>query len=477
MLVGLYPRVSTSEQAQHGYSIGEQIERMEKYCDAMGWKIYDTYTDAGFSGGSMERPGLQRMIRDVKKKKVDKIIVYKLDRLSRSQKDTLELIEDVFLANGVDFISISENFDTATPFGKAMIGILAVFAQLEREQIKERMTMGKIARGKKGYFMGGHSPIGYTYTDGKLIVDEFEAVLVRKVFEMAAQNESIKGIVRKMNLAGMTHKYGDWNTPTLYHLLRQRTYIGEIRMNGEWYKGQHEPILSKELFDSAQKVLDKRTENFSKDRRSGNLNSFLGGLLYCGKCLAKYTRSTKHYIIKGKSYHYVYYECYSRTQKSKQLIKDINCRNKHWNMDELDNIIFEEIRKLAVDPAYLAEITAGSPDSFDDQIKTIESYITKLDDQISKLMDLYSTSGIPLNILEEKIHRINDQRNKLEHEAERIQAENEERLTKAEIIGIASSFSDILDRGDFFEIRNVLTTLIDKIVLAGNDITIYWTFS
>ena len=477
MLVGIYPRVSTSEQAQHGYSIGEQIDRMQKYCEAMGWTVFDVYTDAGFSGGSMERPGLQRMIRDVKKKRIEKVIVYKLDRLSRSQKDTLELIEDIFIANGVDFISISENFDTSTPFGKAMIGILAVFAQLEREQIKERLKMGKTARGKKGYFMGGHAPIGYDYVGGNLIVNDFEAVLVNKVFEMTVQNESITGICRKMNEAGLTHKYGEWNNPTLYHLLRQRTYIGEINMKDVWYKGRHEPIISKELFDNAQMVLEKRTENFSKDRRSGNLNSYLGGLLYCGKCLSKYTRSTKFQEKKGKTYYYVYYECYSRTKKSKQLIKDINCKNKHWQMDKLDQLIFDEIKKLAIDQTYLSEITDSSPSNDSGQIETIENQITKLDDQISKLMDLYSTNGIPLELLEVKIHALNDQRNKLEHEVEKMKSEASGKLTKSEVISIASSFSDILDRNIFSEIREVLTTLIDKIVIDGDDITIYWTFS
>ena len=150
MNVALLARVSTQEQAINGHSIGEQIERMHKYCDAMGWTVYKEYTDAGYSGANTDRPALQRMIRDIKAGKINKVLVYKLDRLSRSQKDTLYLIEDVFLANNTDFVSMSENFDTSTPFGRAMIGILAVFAQLEREQIKERMQMGKEARAKEG---------------------------------------------------------------------------------------------------------------------------------------------------------------------------------------------------------------------------------------------------------------------------------------------------------------------------------------
>ena len=147
-MIALYARVSTQEQAREGYSIEEQADRLKKYCEAIGQQDYSLYIDPGFSGASMERPELRRLIADVERGIISKVIVYKLDRLSRSQKDTLYIIEDVLLANGADFESITERFDTGTPFGRAMIGILSVFAQLEREQITERMKMGKEGRAK-----------------------------------------------------------------------------------------------------------------------------------------------------------------------------------------------------------------------------------------------------------------------------------------------------------------------------------------
>ena len=130
----LYIRVSTQEQAQEGYSVGEQKERLIAYCKAQDWIIADIYVDGGYTGSNLKRPGIQQLITDTDK--FDLVLVYKLDRLSRSQRDTLYLIEEVFLPNNVDFISMQESFDTSSPFGKAMIGLLAVFAQLEREQIK-----------------------------------------------------------------------------------------------------------------------------------------------------------------------------------------------------------------------------------------------------------------------------------------------------------------------------------------------------
>lgn len=139
----LYIRVSTLEQAQEGYSVGEQKERLIAYCKAKDWIIADIYVDGGYTGSNLNRPGIQKLISETDK--FDLVLVYKLDRLSRSQRDTLYLIEEVFRPKGVDFISMQESFDTSTPFGKAMIGLLAVFAQLEREQIKERTWMGRVA--------------------------------------------------------------------------------------------------------------------------------------------------------------------------------------------------------------------------------------------------------------------------------------------------------------------------------------------
>ena len=151
--VAIYVRVSTTNQAEEGYSIDEQKDKLKSYCQIKDWNVYKVYTDGGFSGSNTERPALEKLIKDAKNKKFDTVLVYKLDRLSRSQKDTLYLIEEVFIKNGIEFLSLQENFDTSTPFGKAMIGLLAVFAQLEREQIKERMQLGKLGRAKSGKSM------------------------------------------------------------------------------------------------------------------------------------------------------------------------------------------------------------------------------------------------------------------------------------------------------------------------------------
>ena len=473
MRVAIMARVSTQEQAEHGYSVGEQLERMRDYCKAMEWDIYKEYVDAGFSGANTNRPSLQRMIRDIKAGKIDKVLVYKLDRLSRSQKDTLELIEDVFLANGCDFVSMSENFDTSTPLGRAMIGILAVFAQLEREQIKERMLMGKEARAKEGLFPSGKSPIGYDYVDGKLVINQFERVQIERIFNEYLQGKSPKAIAKGLNEAGLTHKYGHWKADTIRYLLKRRTYTGVIKHHEAYFEGEHDPIISQDLFDSVQKEIDRRSDEFCKrNRRTGKAQSYLGGFLVCSHCGAKYSKYSQ-YDNKGKEYAYVYYKCNSRTKRSKHLIHDPNCKNKTWRMDDLDSLVFDEIRKLSMDESYISQLK----DEAEDETPVIQSEIDSLDVQLTRLMDLYAVGQMPLEILQDRISDLNDRKLRLETELESILSEMEQRMTKKETLHLAESFGDVLDTGDMDDIRAVIGGLIDFIEIDGEDITIHWKFT
>ena len=474
-MIGCYVRVSTQEQANEGYSVGEQKERLEKYADAMGWQVFKVYTDGGFSGANMERPALQQMIKDIKAGLIDKVLVYKLDRLSRSQKDTLYLIEDVFLSHGCDFVSMNENFDTSSPFGRAMIGILAVFSQLEREQIKERMLMGIEARAKEGKFNGNNiCAVGYDYIDGQLVVNDFEAMQIRMIFDMYVKGYNPNQITEYMNANGYTHKYGDWNRKTLKRALSRKTYLGLIEYKGQVYQGQHEPIISQEIFDSAQKRLIERQQPFYDKMHGRNYNSNLSGLLYCAHCGAKYNKKTKQGHRKdGRPYYY--YMCLSKIRSVKKAIKDPHCKNKTWKEAELDELVFNEIRKLSLDPEYLKSIKGTKKK--DNRPKALEKKIAELGQQISKLMELYSVDGISLEHLQEKINELNTNKLKLEQEKTKILLEHEQELSKDEAVNLIKSFDSVLEKGSMPEIRAILQALIDKIEIDNDDITIYWKFN
>lgn len=474
-MTALYVRVSTPEQVKEGYSIDEQSDRLKKYAEAMGWDDFKLYVDAGYSGGNTDRPALQDLIADVRLHRIRRVIVYKLDRLSRSQLDTLYLIEKVFLENGCDFISMSESFDTSTPFGRAMIGILAVFAQLERAQIKERMNMGRDARAKEGLWHGGSStPYGYKYKDGMLKIEVSEALQVQNIFQLYSEGYSVAKILEMLD---DNTRSGRWCDKTLRLMLRNKTYIGQLRHNGEWHQGIHEPIISDKLFEDVNSLLDARRGKMTpKGSTIGRASYYLTGHLICAQCGAKY--GTQHYKQKSKkdasiTYHYKNYCCYSRMKVKDYLVKDENCKNRKWDVDELDAIIFDEIRKFTIDAS---ELDQAIEDSSLTKIKAINDEIQKLQRQSDRLIELYAVEDISKAMLEDKLHGIQSKKDKLEEALTALEDSEAKKAQKKKELLSLEPFSDIIQRGDFKEIRALIDLLIDKIELDDDNITISWNF-
>ena len=461
--MALYVRVSTQEQVKEGYSIGEQIERLSSYSNALNWNIYKIYQDAGLSGSNTDRPALKEMLHDIKCGHVQKVVVYKLDRLSRSQKDTLELIEDEFLKYNCDFISISENFDTATPFGRAIIGILAVFAQLEREQIKERMQIGMIARAKNGYYSGSNNdPIGYTYNNDTLTVNDFESMQVKMMFDLAESGMPVRSIVNYLNENGYKTHYGKWYVSTARNILRSKLYLGKISYSDVWYDGLHEPIITQEQFDNVQTILENRAEKWKRyNRRCGKATTYFGGYLFCKHCGSKYAINSSYRTRKdGSIYRYARYECRNRS-----------CKNKKWREHVLTEALLDEIRKLSLDPEQL-KLNINKKEDNKKEIITIE--LNKLDKKVSNLIDLYSDESIPRDVLQNKIASLNDNRNNLLSELNKL---DENRISTEEIMDAIHTFDDVLNRGDFDEIRSLIAVLIDKVEVDNDDLYVYWNFN
>jgi len=454
MIVGLYTRVSTQEQAQEGYSLDEQESRLRKYCEALNWTIFKVYRDGGFSGASTDRPALRSMIHDIEDSRIQKVVVYKLDRLSRSQYDTLYLIERVFLSHGVDFVSMTENFDTATPFGRAMIGILSVFAQLEREQIKERMALGKEARSKEGLFHGGDAPRGYTYSpDAGLQIEPTEAGHVRAAFQMFCERQSSYSICHELeNMSGRP-----WNWSALHYVLANRLYLGEIRHKGEWRKGSHEPIIDQKTFDKAQAILAERSKRHRENHRDGRVKSLLGGLLVCGECGKRYYSFREQTNRKQKSYadYTQIYECAERKEHH-------TCQNRIWKASELEQAVLDEVRKLKL----------ALPERRQEPPKDYTAEIKKIDAQLERLMDLYSVGGISLESVQLRVNTLNERRAALE-EKQYLSAQNG-KTDYREAKRLIQSFDDIIHHATQEELREVLRTLIDRIEIHGEDLEIYW---
>lgn len=473
MRVAIYVRVSTIEQYKEGYSVAEQIERLTKYCEAKGWTVYKVYIDGGYSGASMERPALQEMIRDIGFNLFDAVLVYKLDRLSRSQRDTLEIIEDILLPSNIEFVSMTENLDTSTPFGRAMIGILSVFAQLEREQIKERMQIGIEGRAKEGKWHGAAcSPVGYKYENDHLHVIEYEAMMIKEAFELFAQRVPINRICTDFEKKGYKHRYGYFLASSMGKMLKNELYAGYIEKNGQLYEAQHTAIVSKELFDRVQQIFKEREGG---NKYSFKYNSALGGLIYCKHCGAKYCRTLGHTKQDGTKS--AFYTCYSRNKKVKAKIVDPNCKNKIWRTEELDNLVFNEITKLSFDPEYIESIKneSATRDDKPQKIELLTKHIEALTAQISRYSDLYSLGQMDMDEIKAKIDPLTTERQALKNELEMLQKASN--VTTEHTLKLAHSFGDALESGNLDEIRFVVDELVEKVVVDGDKVRIFWTFS
>ena len=443
--VACYCRVSTENQIEN-YSIDEQRERLEAFCKARGWNKPTMYIDPGFSGGTLDRPALRSLLDDVRCGRFGTVVVYKLDRLSRSQKDTLYLIEDVFNRFDVSFVSVCENFDTGTPFGKAMIGILSVFAQLEKDQITERFTMGRIGRAKSGLFHGGgNAPTGYDYVNGHLVVNGFEAMQVREIFERFLNGESAHAIQRAMN-----EKYGANISHTrVLNILRNSVYIGKVKFCGTEYSGEHEPLITPEQFYETQRRL---TENRAEDKKNVfGAEYLLSGRVFCGGCGARYHAN------------HGYYKCYSRAKSDKKYIIDPDCKNPNIKIAELDGFVRAEIARVSFDtskihPNSRKEETAGN---------TIKKRVADIAEQQNRILDLYSAAGLPLENAADRLRMLESEREKLNKQLSALErtASAEQSKPPSEVISSLGGASG----------RMFIALLIDRItVMPDGSLHIKW---
>jgi len=266
----IYTRKSSEEGLEQNFnSLHAQREACEAYIKSQsheGWILIPTeYDDGGYSGGSMERPALKRLMADIEAKKIDTIVVYKVDRLTRSLADFAKIV-DALDRRGVSFVSVTQQFNTTTSMGRLTLNVLLSFAQFEREVTGERIRDKFAASKKKGMWMGGPVPLGYDVRDRKLIVNEVEAETVRQIYRRYLKLGTVPKLVNALKAAGITSKKTVLGTErirgggfmargALYCLLRNRIYLGEITHKGKIYDGQHDAIVPKDLWNKAQAQL------------------------------------------------------------------------------------------------------------------------------------------------------------------------------------------------------------------------------
>lgn len=444
----LYIRVSTEAQAEEGYSIGAQTDRLTAFCHMKAIDDFTCFVDGGYSGSHLERPGMQQLIAAVCAGEIARVVVYKLDRLSRSQKDTLYLIEDVFLPHQVEFVSINENIDTGTPYGRAMVGILSAFAQLERENIFLRTRMGMLERVKRGLWPGGgRTPYGYDYdTSLGILVPNADAPKVPELFELFADGWS----VQRLSAA-----YGFVYPNLVSQILRHEIYTGSIRYKGNLYTGKHEPLISTAIFDKVQQQRQERTTR----PRTESIH-LLSGLLVCGCCGAK-----MRYQKWGKAG--MKLVCYSRDSSKPHLVQDPNCPNRGVMAEQVERVVVDDLKQLSISPS------AGAPSS--DNRSLLQKQHTRQEDKLRRLYELYATQGEPaLLSLIERTRRERDRLHQALHQeiaAQNARKSVQKAHTELRRLGEGWPLLTPYDR------QSVIRACVEKVVLTQDSMDIYYTLT
>jgi DNA invertase Pin-like site-specific DNA recombinase len=312
----IYCRKSTEEGLDMDFNtLDAQRESCEAYITsqrAEGWKaVNDEYSDGGYSGGNLNRPGLQKLLADIKAGKVQTVVVYKIDRLTRSLMDFSKLVE-VFDEHGVSFVSVTQSFNTTTSMGRLTLNVLLSFAQFEREVSAERIRDKIAASKKKGMWMGGNPPIGYEAINKKLIINQDDAKMARRIFERylalgcvakLKQEFDFDGITSKQRLSKRGNKMGGklYSRGALYGILQNPIYIGKIRHKDQSYDGQHPAIIPKDLWDAVQKKMADQSAAMRGHKKASDQNLLKGLLFDC-----EGTAYSPDFTNKGKT-RYRYY--------------------------------------------------------------------------------------------------------------------------------------------------------------------------
>ena len=289
----IYTRVSTDNGLDQEFnSLDAQYEASSAYIKSQahaGWvQVKTRYDDGGFSGGSTDRPALQDLLKDIQARKIDVIVVYKVDRLTRSLADFAKLVE-LFDSHGVSFVSVTQQFNTTTSMGRLTLNVLLSFAQFEREVTSERIRDKVAASKKKGIWVGGPLPLGYAMDDGKIAVVPDEAERVRLIFTRYLELGSVRTLMRDLRDHNIVSKKRVFKTGAirggvpfgcgaLFYLLRNRFYIGEVNYKGHIYPGEQPPILDRKLYDRVQQMLSNQQSHQTRTRTS--FSHLLTGLMF-----------------------------------------------------------------------------------------------------------------------------------------------------------------------------------------------------
>ncbi|OPA76649.1 resolvase [Paenibacillus selenitireducens] len=461
MTVALYIRVSTDEQAEQGFSLESQKEKLILYCKSQGWEDYKLYIDDGYTGTNINRPAMKRLLRHIEEKKITSVLVYKLDRLSRKQKDILELIEDHFEKNNVSFNSHQEKIDTSTPFGKAMLGVLAVFAQLDRDMIIERLTAGRRQRVNEGKWYGGRIPFGYSWdkeTQQLLVVPE-EARIVKEIFNMYLNGHSCLSISEwasaRVNNRAMYHNI-------IRDMIARPVYKGKFHNAGKIVDGIHEEIIDEETWEAAQIESKKRKDGITP------LGDFLlTGLLRCGGCGGNIVHVKRYTQNNNKTYFYEFYVCAAQHVRKKDA-KTLNCKLGYAHRSNVEKYVTDQIQSIGIYPEKFKEIFLAVTDVNENSnellLSQLQDQLQKISSNLENLYDAIQNGDIKASAVSDRIRHLEEQREVIENDIddiiEEIPSKHDEQSAYDLVKQIGEAWEFFSDEEKKMAIRKIIKSVI-----------------
>ena len=345
MNCAIYTRVSTDNQAEVEFNSCEAQEtKIKSFINSQeNMEIFKVYSDPGFTGANLNRPALQELLEEVRQKRINLVIAYKIDRLTRSPKDFYHLIE-IFDKCGVNFISVTERFDTSTPSGRLLRNIMLTFAQFERELTSERTRDKLLERAQKGLWNGGIVPFGYKNENKRLTMHEEESKIVKAIFENYLFSKSLSTLYNDLKAKGMTYRNNKlFSKTTISYILKNPVYTGKVKYAGKSYQGMHQPIISKEIFALAQEIHKNR-----KHRVKVYKDFILAGLIQCKECGSFMTPCYTNKRKGRKLKRYYYYRCTDTFHQEWD-----SCSTKQVSANRLESYIFGNLERISLDRQYI----------------------------------------------------------------------------------------------------------------------------
>jgi site-specific DNA recombinase len=394
----IYTRKSTEEGLQQEFnSLDAQRESSEAFIASQkneGWQaITDRFDDGGYTGGNMDRPALKRLLAAVEARSIDCIVVYKVDRLSRSLLDFARIIE-ILDRNGVSFVAVTQQFNTTSSLGRLTLNILLSFAQFEREIISERTRDKMSAARRKGKWIGGHPVLGYDIDSkgGRIVVNPAEAEQVRTLFGLYMKKGSTLPVLQETQRIGLVSKH--WTTEdgkvrggkpftrgSLHATLTNVLYTGMVDHKGVLYAGEHDRIIDQETWDRVHEILRSNGNDKGASVRN-KLGALLRGLLFCVPCGAP----MMHTYTMRKSKRYRYYVCYNAQQQGWQ-----NCETKSVSAQAIETAVLDSIRRIGTDPKLAEAVAAEAIDqvarqrvAFDKELDTQRGSLRRLNQSLAR---------------------------------------------------------------------------------------------